>query len=113
MLLLPAGAAARRRRRAALLTTRRACAARPAPTHPQSVSALLWDLARLWFHERHEVEGPELSPRLLEGWMANFTQVVRYAREAFPEVRRGVARCGSGRAASVDGAPVGRACSAQ
>ena len=32
----------------------------------QSVSSLLWDLARLWFHERHEADAPELRPELLE-----------------------------------------------
>jgi hypothetical protein len=41
----------------------------------------------MWFHERHEMEGPELRFDLLEGWAANFTDVVRYARRAFPEVR--------------------------
>lgn len=52
----------------------------------QSVSALLWDVARMWFHESHQVQGPELSPELLQSWMANYTEVLKYAREKFPEV---------------------------
>ncbi|KIY96731.1 hypothetical protein MNEG_11229 [Monoraphidium neglectum] len=52
-----------------------------------SVSALLWDLARLWFHERGAVQGPELSRDLLQGWMANFTDAVAHARTAFPNAK--------------------------
>ncbi|KAI8466392.1 MAG: hypothetical protein J3K34DRAFT_524567 [Monoraphidium minutum] len=52
-----------------------------------SVSALLWDVARLYFHERPEVEGPELSRQLLQGWMANFTNTLLYARSVFPKAK--------------------------
>jgi hypothetical protein len=71
----------------------------PLPPAPQSVSSLLWDMARMWFHERHEMGGPELRYDLLQGWAANFTDVVRYARQVFPQVRH--AGTGEGWAAGV------------
>jgi hypothetical protein len=54
-----------------------------------SVASLLWDVARLYMHERQRLEGlQELDKALLEDWVANFTGVVQYAQQAFPRVRR-------------------------
>jgi hypothetical protein len=53
-----------------------------------SVASLLWDVARLYMHERQRMEGvQELDKALLDGWVANFTDVVQYAQQAFPQVR--------------------------
>jgi hypothetical protein len=52
-----------------------------------SVAALLWDVARLYMHEpQHSNQREELDFDLLKGWISNFTQVVQYAQQAFPEV---------------------------
>jgi hypothetical protein len=53
-----------------------------------SVASLLWDVARLYVHERARLEGvQELGKGLLQDWVANFTAVVQYAQQAFPQVR--------------------------
>jgi hypothetical protein len=64
------------------------------PPHAVGVASSLWDVARLWFHERQELDGrSELSMELLQGWMANFTTVVDYSRQRLPQVHA----CGCGR----------------
>ncbi|WIA18537.1 hypothetical protein OEZ85_009983 [Tetradesmus obliquus] len=53
-----------------------------------SVASLLWDVARLSMHERGRLEGlQELDVALLQEWVANFTEVVRYAQQAFPQTK--------------------------
>ena len=52
-----------------------------------AVASALWDVARLVRHEPQRVSGPELSAELLQEWVANFTGMVEYAKEVFPEVR--------------------------
>jgi hypothetical protein len=56
------------------------------PPHVVSVASALWDIARLWLHERPQLEGPELSKPLLEGWVANYSAVVRYSKQQLPQV---------------------------
>lgn len=52
-----------------------------------SVASLLWDVARIFMHEREKLEGREYLERdVLDGWLFNFTQVVEYAKDKFPEV---------------------------
>jgi hypothetical protein len=69
--------------------------------HAVSVASALWDVARLWGHERGQVAAVEreaagggaavprgeLSRALLDGWVANFSQVVRYSQAVLPQVR--------------------------
>jgi len=57
------------------------------PPHVVGVASALWDVARLWMHERQQLEGPELGKPLLQGWMANFSTVVQYSRQQLPQVR--------------------------
>jgi hypothetical protein len=56
------------------------------PPHVVSVASALWDIARLWMHERPLLEGPELSKPLLEAWVANYSAVVRYSKQQLPQV---------------------------
>lgn len=58
------------------------------PPHVVSVASALWDVARLWMHERQQLEGPELSKQLLQSWVTNFTAVVRYSQQQLPQVRQ-------------------------
>jgi hypothetical protein len=66
------------------------------PPHVVSVASALWDVARLWMHDRQQLEGPELSKQLLQGWVANLTAVVRYSQQQLPQVRHvwPLASCG-------------------
>lgn len=57
------------------------------PPHVVGVASALWDVARLWMHERQQLEGPELGKPLLQGWMANLSTVVQYSRQQLPQVR--------------------------
>lgn len=57
------------------------------PPHVVSVASALWDVARLWLHERQQLEGSELSRPLLDGWVANFSAVVQYSQQQLPQVR--------------------------
>jgi hypothetical protein len=60
------------------------------PPDAVSVASALWDVARLWLHERPLLEGPELGRPLLDGWVANFSAVVEYSRSQLPQVRAGL-----------------------
>lgn len=51
-------------------------------------------MARLWLHERQQLEGPELSRQLLDGWVGNFSSVVRFTQAQLPQVLRKQAREG-------------------
>lgn len=57
------------------------------PPHVVSVASALWDVARLWLHERQQLEGQALGKPLLEGWVANFSAVVAYSKQTLPQVR--------------------------
>jgi hypothetical protein len=50
------------------------------------VSSLLWDVARLYSHEPQQVAGEQLPMAVIESWIQNYTEVVAYAKKAFPEV---------------------------
>jgi hypothetical protein len=57
------------------------------PPHVVGVASALWDVARLWKHERQQLDGQELSRPLLDSWVANFSGVVHYAKTQVPQVR--------------------------